>query len=619
MRAAEVAGVTRREDFRAALRSVFISKYEHRIVFDQAFNIFWKRRGFMEKLIAMMSPVAEPQKEDEPVQKPKAGATRVAQALLPRKEPEQQTELEIDQRFTMSASEVLQKKDFAQMTAEELSAATLAIQRLKLSDDEILHAAFCCRLAWPADRSAPHLPAIAARAGADRTGEAHAPDAPSARRGDLRHLWIDGGLHTCFPAPLFSCITEKRRRVHTFLFGTRLSNVTRALRHKDPDEALALCTAEVEDWSGGTRIGACLHRFNRDWSRRVLGQGAIVLLFTDGLEREGTLELAREIEEHLRESARRVIWLNPLLRYDRFEPLAQGIRAMLSEVDEFRPVHNLSSIAALADALSAKKRDARPIRNCGCAPGRLDSCCAAVLATCDRRRLLIFVRTTRRRSIEAGGFDEKSGAPYGVDRRCLPAVRRGWRPTELSATQRALCAAVQPDGHRSFGAIAGRQAADEMGQGRRRREQARRRRPDRHSRRAADDHVLLYASSASLIAHPYTLPSKPPYEIGKDLLPIVRTTDTILAVAVPESMQVRTLGEFVLCKEKSRQGQSGRRAGRSRFRRRGPDQGARSRCDARALQGYRRGGTVFAEGRFNSCIRPTSWRALMFRRARCAC
>ena len=149
-------------------------------------------------------------------------------------------------------------------------------------------------------------------------------------------------------------LTEKRRRVHTFLFGTRLTNVTRALRHKDPDEALALCTAEVEDWSGGTRIGTCLHRFNRDWSRRVLGQGAIVLLFTDGLEREGTQELAREMER-LHKSSRRVIWLNPLLRYDRFEPLAQGIRAMLPQVDEFRPVHNLSSIQALAEALSGQK------------------------------------------------------------------------------------------------------------------------------------------------------------------------------------------------------------------------------------------------------------------------
>ena len=146
---------------------------------------------------------------------------------------------------------------------------------------------------------------------------------------------------------------EERGRVHTFLFGTRLTNVTRSLRHKDPDEALAACTAHVEDWSGGTRIGATLHEFNRLWSRRVLGQGASVLLFTDGLERDGSEELGREMER-LHKSCRRLIWLNPLLRYDRFEPRAQGIRAILPHVDEFRPVHNLASIADLVGALSGQ-------------------------------------------------------------------------------------------------------------------------------------------------------------------------------------------------------------------------------------------------------------------------
>jgi uncharacterized protein with von Willebrand factor type A (vWA) domain len=354
VQAVEVAGVTRREDFRAVLQSVFVTKYEHLVLFDQAFNIFWKRRGLMEKLIAMLSPVAEPERENEPVQKPKAGATRVAQALLPRKDPEQaQTELEIDQRFTMSETEVLQKKDFAQMTAEEMSAATQAIQRLQLSDDEVRTRRFAADL-----RGLRIDPRRTFR----RSLRAGGQNIELARRQrQTRHppivaiCDISGSMadYTRIFLHFLHALTEKRRRVHTFLFGTRLSNVTRALRHKDPDEALALCTAEVEDWSGGTRIGTCLHRFNRDWSRRVLGQGAIVLLFTDGLEREGVQELGREMER-LHKSSRRVIWLNPLLRYDRFEALAQGIRAILPHVDEFRPVHNLSSIKALAEALSGE-------------------------------------------------------------------------------------------------------------------------------------------------------------------------------------------------------------------------------------------------------------------------
>jgi hypothetical protein len=156
-------------------------------------------------------------------------------------------------------------------------------------------------------------------------------------------------------------LTEKRGRVQTFLFGTRLTNVTRALRRRDVDEALALCSAGVKDWAGGTRIGATLHAFNRDWSRRVLGQGATVLLITDGLERDGVEELAREAER-LHKSCRRLIWLNPLLRFDGFAPKAQGVRALLPHVDAFRAIHNLASMRDLVRALSDEREAIAPRR-----------------------------------------------------------------------------------------------------------------------------------------------------------------------------------------------------------------------------------------------------------------
>lgn len=146
-------------------------------------------------------------------------------------------------------------------------------------------------------------------------------------------------------------LTEKRQKVHTFLFGTRLTNVTRQLSRKDPDQALAECADVVEDWSGGTRIGANLHEFNLKWSRRVLGQGAIVLLITDGLEREQDDLLEHEIDR-LHRSCRRLIWLNPLLRFEGFEAKARGIRTILPHVDEFRPVHSLDALADLCSALS---------------------------------------------------------------------------------------------------------------------------------------------------------------------------------------------------------------------------------------------------------------------------
>jgi uncharacterized protein with von Willebrand factor type A (vWA) domain len=146
-------------------------------------------------------------------------------------------------------------------------------------------------------------------------------------------------------------VANDRDRVSVFLFGTRLTNITRQLRHRDAEVAFQLVAHAVPDWSGGTRIGEALADFNRLWARRVLGQGAVVLLVTDGLDRDGAAGLAENMER-LHKSARRLVWLNPLLRWDGFAPKSQGIRAMLPHVDEFRPVHNLASLKELIATLS---------------------------------------------------------------------------------------------------------------------------------------------------------------------------------------------------------------------------------------------------------------------------
>jgi uncharacterized protein with von Willebrand factor type A (vWA) domain len=140
-------------------------------------------------------------------------------------------------------------------------------------------------------------------------------------------------------------------RVESFVFGTRLTRTTRSLRQRDPDIAVGQVVRDVEDWSGGTRISECLHQFNQHWSRRVLPGRATVLLITDGLEHGHTGELQFEMDR-LHKSCRRLIWLNPLLRFDGFEPKAGGIKAMLPHVDRFLPVHNLESLEQLARVLA---------------------------------------------------------------------------------------------------------------------------------------------------------------------------------------------------------------------------------------------------------------------------
>ena len=288
--------------------------------------------------------------------RPPPAATRVQEALfsdMPDRLKPEEREVELDTTFTVSDRELLQKKDFAQMTADELAAARIAIRRLVLSLDEVR-----------TRRLTPH------RHGhiIDMRRTLRASMKAGGALIDLKYLGpktrlppivalldISGSMsdYTRLFLHFLHAVTDARKRVHSFLFGTRLTNVTRSLKARDPDEALAACSASVLDWSGGTRIATSLHAFNKHWARRVLGQGAIVLLITDGLERDPDDRLAFEIDR-LHRSCRRLIWLNPLLRFEGFEPKAKGIQTMLAHVDEFRPIHNLDSMAELTRALSAQ-------------------------------------------------------------------------------------------------------------------------------------------------------------------------------------------------------------------------------------------------------------------------
>jgi uncharacterized protein len=349
--AVEATGFGDRVDFYATLHAIFVKKHEHSVLFDQAFRLFWKRRGFLEKLIAMMSPTADAAKAEK---KPEAGSSRVADALFKthNREDRSATSVDLDARLTLSPVETLQTKDFAQMNAAEILAARQEIAKLRLPDHEIKTRRY-------APKAHGHRvdPRRSFRRSLKAGGSAIdlAFRAPALRHPPIVVLCDISGSMSEYTRILLHFVHAlgERRQVSTFLFGTRLTNVTRALRARDVDEALALCSGQVKDWSGGTRIGAALHRFNREWARRVLGQGAIVLLFTDGLERDGARELAVEMER-LHKSCRRLIWANPLLRYSGFEAKAQGIQAMLPQVDDFRPIHNLASMADLRRALSGE-------------------------------------------------------------------------------------------------------------------------------------------------------------------------------------------------------------------------------------------------------------------------
>ncbi|GMG84378.1 VWA domain-containing protein [Paralimibaculum aggregatum] len=358
IRAVEAGGLERREDLYHTLAACLLSRREHRSLFDQCFHMFWRDPKILEQAMGLLLPeIRAPAHEREK----KAAEARAAQALTagssaapPRAEPEGE-EIEFDASLSFSDAERLRGRDFEQMTAAEEAAARRAIARLSLPVRPI---------ATRRTRPEPHgaLPDWRAtmRDAMRRGGEMHG----LARRG-RRQRWpalvalcdISGSMasYSRMLLHFLHAAANARQagwsRVHAFTFGTRLTNISRHMAHRDVDEALARSGAEVLDWEGGTRIGGCLEEFNRDWSRRVLAQGAVVLLITDGLDRDDPGRLAAAAERlHL--SCRRLIWLNPLLRWDGFEAKAAGIRALLPHVDSFRAAHSIASLEALSEALT---------------------------------------------------------------------------------------------------------------------------------------------------------------------------------------------------------------------------------------------------------------------------
>jgi uncharacterized protein with von Willebrand factor type A (vWA) domain len=358
--AVAAAGFDRREDFYFTLQAIFVSRPEERSTFAQVFRLFWRDPRYLEHMMSLLLPQVRGVQEDRAAE---AAEKRAAEALLDGQlppAPKDDTEadqIDIDASATMSSEERLKTLDFEQMSGEEIAAAKRMLAKLSLPVRPL-----------KTRRSAPST--LTARIDARRTlrealrhgGEIAtlAHKAPVTRWPNLVVLCdISGSMadYSRMVLHFVHAVANRKgqgwSRVHAFTFGTRLTNITRHLRARDVDAALKAAGSEAQDWSGGTRIGQSLHAFNRDWSRRVLGQGAVVLLITDGLDRDDTSLLARETERlHL--SCRRLIWLNPLLRWTGFAPKAAGIRAILPHVDSFRAGHSIASLEALGRAISEK-------------------------------------------------------------------------------------------------------------------------------------------------------------------------------------------------------------------------------------------------------------------------
>jgi len=350
--AVEAAGIRRRADLYWSLHTVLVSRTDEHELFDQAFRLFWNNpeqmTNMLEQLVGDEGPRGDKQESSEEVRR------RVLDAFLPERpeiKSKRQALTEHDSSETFADTDVVKTMDFEAMTERELSEAKAIVANMRLPIASVRTR----RL-----KAAPRGTAIDMRNTLRNTlrfGHAGIALSYAKRRERVPPLVvlcdISGSMarYSRIVLHFLHALSNDRDRVHSFVFGTRLTNITHQLRHRDVDTALDKVSDVVQDWSGGTRIGECLKTFNKYWSRRVLGQGAVVLLITDGLDQNAGEGLSEEVERlHL--SCRRLIWLNPLLRYAGFEPKSLGVRAILPHVDEFRTVHNLEALQDLADVLS---------------------------------------------------------------------------------------------------------------------------------------------------------------------------------------------------------------------------------------------------------------------------
>ena len=359
LHALNFSGLDHRDDVKATLAAVLTKSIEDRPIFDEAFRVFWRDPDLEAKVRAMLLPQVESRAGQ---QKAPMANRRLAAAFFPHAAskpapPTGTQEIQFDAALTFSPEERLRRADFDTMTTAEWAEAKRLVLRLRLPIAEITTRRFvtgargtrldftaslrqsirCGGDLWPQIRKRPRTRPPPLVVLADVSG--------SMQRYTRMLLYF---LHAITNAH------ETTHRVETFLFGTRLTRVTRELTHRDVDQAVAKVEDRVSDWGGGTRIGPCLRTFNFDWSRRVLAQRATVLLISDGLDRDDGGVLTNEMAR-LKRATRQLIWLNPLLRYADFEAKPAGVRAMLPYVDRFLPVHNIESLADLGRVLSSAK------------------------------------------------------------------------------------------------------------------------------------------------------------------------------------------------------------------------------------------------------------------------
>ncbi len=335
-----------KEDFYHALRAVIVTHQRDLTLFDEAFRRFWQRPVDEWYALDLQGPNPQPPKRKTLLAQQAIDGSDDATTNNGAHESDRQAIVPI---FTYSPQEILRRKDFAEMTSEEIAQARQMMAHLRWGLGTRRTRRFNPGKGEQLDlrRSFRHNMRYAGEALDLPTRSHKVKPRPLVLLCD-----ISGSMerYTRILLHFMHTLANNIYQVESFVFSTRLTCITRTIRHKSVDVALRQVSARVKDWGGGTRIGEVLHEFNFRWSRRVLGRGAVVLLISDGWDRGEPGQLRQEMGR-LQHNCYRLIWLNPLLGAAQYEPLTRGAQAMLPFVDDFLPVHNMTSLESLAREL----------------------------------------------------------------------------------------------------------------------------------------------------------------------------------------------------------------------------------------------------------------------------
>jgi len=349
-RALRHVSIGRRSDFYHAARSLFVRRREEIVIFDEAFEVFWRKPAEGATSLDLRA-MGERRRLKRPRLDPAAQPAGPNDFAGEGERREDGRPLSAGLVRTWSAREVLRHKDFGQMTAAEREEVKELLAREAVL---VLRERRARRLA----RSRRGLPDLrrTLRRSLVNGGEVLSWERQFPRTKPRRLVVLGDVSGSMEPYTrmlllfLYGLAASERRNVEVFLFATRLTRVTRELGGGDAEQALAAVSRAVPDWSGGTRIGEAIRTFNFIWGRRVLKSDAVVLVVSDGWDRGDPDLLAREMAR-LQRSCHRLIWLNPLLASPRYEPLARGMKAARPHIDDFLSAHSLASLHELARRL----------------------------------------------------------------------------------------------------------------------------------------------------------------------------------------------------------------------------------------------------------------------------